>query len=336
MNESLYGRKWELKIECKPESNSKADMLILGQDGITAEGGLRCTFDIDYYAGINNGGFPFFAEFNIFNATEETAQKVIKEGSRVYFSAGYSKGNYGLIFGGTVFQSYLTRENVVDRKLTILCADGEKLFRDSLVSLTLNKEYTDMSLLNATAAYGKSPISVGRISSQISEVKKPRGTTLFGTKGEVIRTIVRSNNAQTFTTNDELQVVKLTDKPKDFAIAVNYETGLVGAPQQIDKGVAFRSLLNPLLVLSNPLRQVKLDMSGINFVQQKIVFGQFSFKPLPSDGYFLVIGVRHIGDTRGNEWYTDVAGCSLGGLIPLQLETMTLPEMLNSPDFNPR
>ena len=32
-----------------------------------------------------------------------------------------------------------------------------------------------------------------------------------------------------------------------------------------------------------------------------------------------MIGVEHIGDTRGNDWYTDVIGVSALGKVPAQL-----------------
>lgn len=323
MNRSLYGRKWEMRILC-----NDGEELILGQDGFTGLESLKVSFEINYpgYEGW------YISEFSLWNPTKETEKKIIKEGAQVFFYAGYKDGNYGQIFGGSVFQALYVREDVTDYKLTLLCIDGERLFRDNISSFTLNKDYTDQTLLNAIAARARTPIKVGKISSQVDNTPKPRGVTYWAPPSVGIREVSRGNRAQFFVVNDQLNIMKPTDTPQGDEIVINPASGLIGTPEQIDYGVNFRVLLNPSLILANPPRWVKLDMSEINIKQQRAVPGQTIVPILPKDGYFKIGGVRHRGDTRGNDWYTDVVGYSLTGKAGLQL---TVPEMLKDPSGNP-
>jgi hypothetical protein len=83
-------------------------------------------------------------------------------------------------------------------------------------------------------------------------------------------------------------------------------------------------------MITEPIQWVKLDMSSISVKQQKAVVGQTPPPILPRDGLFKVGGVKHIGDTRGDDWYTDVVGYSIAGSrTGLQL---TVPTMY--PDVN--
>ena len=324
IDKSLYGRKWELSVVC-----DDGTMLTLGKNGIDGPESLKCTFEINYpgYEGW------YFSEFNIWNPTPDTERKIIREGAEVHFSAGYSEGRYGKIFGGKVFQSLFTRENVTDYKLTLLCMDGARLFKDNFVSLIMAKEYREQTLLNEIAARAISPIEVGHITEGINVCEKPRGAVFFGSPMTPVREIARSNAAQIFMVNDQLQMARLEDLPQGAFFDIKPSTGLIGTPEQTDFGINFRTLLNPDLILTNPPRWVKLDLSGINVKQKKAVIGQARIPLLPNDGYFKVGGIRHSGDTRGNEWYTDVIGYSLTGKAPLQL--FMTPEMLQNPKYDP-
>lgn len=327
MDSSLYGRKWEMKITC-----TDGDTLTLGNDGFSGTESLKVTFDINYprYEAL------YLATFEIWNPTVETERKIIMEGAEVEFSAGYSQGNYGLIFKGSVFQPLFTRERVVDYKLTLMCVDGHLLYKDNFASFTLRKEYHDMTLINELAARSKNPIPVNRISSEIDQTKKPRGVVVFSAPSNKLREITRSNGAQSFVVNNQLNIEKTKNQEiEGQEIVINPQTGLIGTPQQVDYGIEFKTLLNPNLVLAYPAKWVKLDLSEVTVQLQRSNGPSPNNAPvpiIPAEGNFLVASVRHHGDTRGNDWYTDVVGYSLAGKMDLRLIT---PEMLQGKASNP-
>lgn len=308
MDKSLYGRRWQLQI-----LHDDGVLMTVGQNGFTGQESLKCTFEVNYpgYEGW------YFSEFVIWNPSNEFAKKIIEEGNEVYFSAGYSEGRYRRIFSGKIFQALWTRENVTDYKLTLWCMDGERLFRDNFSAFTIAKGYRDQTLINMIASRAVSPLKVGVISSGIRDIAMPRAATIFAQPSTPLREVVRTNSAQMFMSEDTLQIAKVTDEPDGDAIDINPQSGLIGTPQQIDYGITFRVLLNPDLIIANPPKWVRLDLSEINVKQQKATPGQNIVPPLPKDGFFQVGGVKHSGDTRGNEWYTDVIGYSKTGKQPV-------------------
>lgn len=329
MDNSLYGRKWELSVQC-----SDGTFLTVGNDGISGVESLKCTFQINYpgYEGW------YFSEFNIWNPMPSTSLKIIEEGAQVFFSAGYGRGKYGQIFGGRVFQAFSTRENVTDYKLTLLCVDGSKLFKDNFTAFSRTAGYTYSSLLNDVAQYSQSPISMGQISNYIKDIQFPRGVTVFGSPSAIGREVCRSNNLQMFMKDDKWQFTHLSDIPEGTALEIDPSSGLIGTPEQTDYGISFRTLLDPTLQIANPPKWVKIDLSKINVKQQRAVIGKdlvgvLQLETSPWNGYFKVGGVVHSGDTRGQEWYTDVVGYSFAGKKPLQLEP-TVPGITKNPRYD--
>jgi hypothetical protein len=62
---------------------------------------------------------------------------------------------------------------------------------------------------------------------------------------------------------------------------------------------------------------VKLDQTLIR--QEKIRRGILQTR-LDEDGLYRVAGVMHIGDTRGNEWYTEVVAVGFMGKLAATLD----------------
>jgi hypothetical protein len=85
---------------------------------------------------------------------------------------------------------------------------------------------------------------------------------------------------------------------------------LIGTPVQTLYGVSFRVLLDPRVQTKKPLMTVKIDTSQILFLKRQI--GQ-NPRILDSGGVYVVVATRHIGDSRGNTWETQIDGISRSG-----------------------
>jgi len=306
MGTSMYGRYWKLDIKCADGAT-----FTLKADGFKTGEMLKCTFDINYpgYDGW------FVSEFNIWNTNYETQKKIIESGAEVYFSAGYSDGRQGQIFGGDVFQVMYTRENVTDNRLTLVCVDGSRLYSENFTLFTLGQEYTEATLTNAVASRAIKPVEVNseELPPEMDEIKFPRGRTVFGSPSTVVREVTRNARGCFYMDKGQLNIFLPTDEPGDEIVDVNPESGLIGTPIQIENGIRFRTLLNPFITLSNPPKWVKVDLSKVTIQQQRAQIGKDLISKLPKDGYFQIGGIRHTGDSRGNDWYTDVVGYSLAG-----------------------
>jgi len=98
--------------------------------------------------------------------------------------------------------------------------------------------------------------------------------------------------------------------------------GLVDTPQQTQDGITFTCLLNPAIKVFSPEPMlVKIDNKIIR--QMAIQYNSVGFSRLDEDGIYRVIGVTHIGATRGNDWYTVVVGVnqSMEGTLATQYKT---------------
>jgi hypothetical protein len=155
------------------------------------------------------------------------------------------------------------------------------------------------------------------VSSALAGKKMPRGGVLFGNPDKYLTKIANNNNMQWWFGLNGLNLGKSDEdvptQSVDFVYTPN--TGIIGVPQQTQYGVDFRVLLDPRIRIQRPLPVVKIDNSTIR--QQKLQIGEY-LNILDQDGEYIVIAARHFGDTRGNEWYTDITGLtSTGGKLAM-------------------
>ncbi len=313
-NNPLYGRRWSIGVGKKE---------ILGEMGLAwdisdsdwSNEALRCTFSIE--KAFNH--VPWYADLTIWNLAGDTERAIIDSvnlGSTVVIEAGYQSGNYGTIWDGEIFQPLFDREDGTDFKLTLHCMNGLGIMISNFCAKTLTKGHDYAGILKEIAKSSRNPIPVGSISQSLHSQKLPRGKVIFGEPKKYIRQMTQDKNCQWFFGEEGLSVFNINEPlpHEDKATVVSPKTGLIGTPQQTQGGIIIRTLLNPLLIIRNPAMVVKVDNSVIR--QTKIDVGQL-VSPLDQDGYYKIIKVRHIGDTRGNDWYTEITCVSLLWPVPL-------------------
>ncbi len=310
MSNYLYGRKFRVYIADK--ENNAWDV-----------SHLRCTFSIEKKArAVSN-----YAEINIYNLTNENETDIIKEGMRIIVEAGYDgfidtetgekteTKQYGKIFDGDIVQFIRSREDNINYVLTLICLDGDSFLNNNILKATLNAGVSQRQIVEHIAAYSKIPTEIGRITPELSTKALPRGKVFFGMPKDYLGNIARDNAASLWVDDGQIYIAKATDIAPGEALVLTPKTGLIGTPQQMQDGVSFRCLLNPAVKLQT---MIKLDNTMIR--QAKYQIGQIASK-LDDDGQYQVYRLQHIGDTRGDEWYTDIIGVSRYGIAPLMLAT---------------
>lgn len=323
---SQYGRKWSVLIVLRSGETIEINQMQFEPEG------LKVTFDINY-PGIKAW---YFSEIVLWNLSAETSNDILTGpvyGAQIYLSAGYQNGKYGQIFGGYIFQTLFERQNVTDYKLTIRAIDGNKIFSENFLSFTLKAEYTAMTLFNNAISNAQTQIQAGKISDVVknNNTQSYRGITVFKTTRDFMEEFSKNTGSQAFVIDDKLNITTSSDgdENKEMAIVKSPDSGLIGTPVQIDYGVSFKCLLDSDIKLAAPPNWIKLDMSLVRL--QAIEIGTMS-TILDEDMILKIGGVRHIGDTRGNDWYTEVIGYTIGGKTPPQLfENLKASEMLPIP-----
>lgn len=253
-------------------------------------------------------------------------------GDFVTLSAGYKFGKSGkfdpnanVLWQGNVLQPMWTQENVVDYKVTIRCLLG--LMQDALQNVNVSAQSsaqsgsTPLDAINLMAS-GKFDVNFdAEAEKRLSATKFPRGQTYFGRPFELIAQIAKANNLQTWISHNGLQVRSLnfdSSTVPDFAYAPPGFTGnftpngtktgvikktILGVPVQTQNGVTFRVLLDAMpkigdivqIPTSIAINQFPLQVGSYPAIQD-------------SAGLYVIGGLRHVGDTRGPDWYTEISG----------------------------
>lgn len=262
---------------------------------------------------------PNTADIRVYNVSAETARKSqLKEFGRVVLQAGYA-GNYGVIFDGTIKQVRRGRESQTDTYLDITAADGDSAYNWSVINMSLAAGSTAQDHLKAAvqAMEGRG-VTMGD-SGTLSTNKLPRGKVMFGLTREVLDNLGRTQDVSWSIQDGKMTLIPNTAYLPGDAIVVNYQTGMVGLPEQTQNGVNVRMLLNPsvkigrLLKLDNAsIQQYRYGVSLYDQANNDIIHNQIA---LSADGVYKTMIADHFGDTRGNEWYTDVICVSVDATV---------------------
>ena len=299
---------------------------------------LRMTFDV--LQAMNTEPL-WYADISVYNMDSQLAQSIAVNATWATLKAGFqspSSPNYmATIWDGPVFQVIYTRENVVDQKLTLHCvAIPGKL--GEIVSFSMGGPLASQQQLAARMISENNlpPIGVqygtqGAVAARrMNATVYPRGNTVFGKVSQFMMQMADSNFLQTWNDGKQTYISEVTDTntgavtaTPDLVYSPAFPPGgtenasglpdgtnqsIVGTPQQIQQGVEFTVLLDPRLKVGIPPLLVQLVRTNIAMLM-RTPRGELP-TALASNLTFFVGQVRHMGDTRGNDWYTEVIGWS--------------------------
>jgi len=321
----LFGRNWELTVKgpINTASNTQ-DVIVLSSSTFTQA--LRVTFDI------RTVWFQWYwtADIQIWNPNEQvanfllsqgntssnTAQPTtpaaggapIQQGMEVILKAGYA--NPGIIWDGFVLQPMFDRINQTDFVITLHCIVGLDENSRNTLGMVFKAQTDQLEIVKQMAASCYHPLSAGFVAPGLAGKTFSRAKVVFGKPGKYFTEMARSNNMQWWLSQKGL--FNVGDLSKNFPSTARYTftptTGIVGTPQQTQFGVNCRLLLNPNVVVTNPPMAIKIDNTVIQQLQKNVGDLPSATSILSQSGTYVVVGARYTGDTRGNDWYTDVTG----------------------------
>jgi hypothetical protein len=224
-----------------------------------------------------------------------------------------------------VFQPTFVRENVTDYKLTLHCILG---LLQATSGQIMNVAYAGTTQTEAVLGMIKSlGLTSDYISPNISTKVLPRDKFIFGNAQDYFNGIAKDNDMVWFlaqrglgdSATGGISFGALSDgigsdtKP---GFIYTPTTGLLGTPVQTQYGVDFSVLLDPRIKAQLPLLSVGIDQAIIQQFQTQP--GTVAW-PLQLTGTYVVVDVRHRGDSRGDLWQTDITGCVIQGDVLRQL-----------------
>lgn len=253
---------------------------------------------------------PQFSTIVIYNLSPESENTIIQEGYRVTLEAGYEGSQYGLIFDGNVVQAIRNKEDGTTYTLTLVAADSDRWMSYSISNFSMVRGQNNRTVLEALASKATVPTQLGSISDNLSTSTLTRGKVIFGLTRDYIRQIGKSEIGTPYIENGKINLVKANDIPDGQILDISPDSGLIGVPEQQDYGVTIRCLMNPQIKLNSLVHVDNTLVRAQQFDQGQQIYA------LDRDGIYRVIQLTYMGDTRGNDWYTEVETVTQAGVIP--------------------
>lgn len=248
---------------------------------------------------------PNTAEIRVYNVAETTVARIRKEFSRVVLQAGYET-NLGVIFDGNIKQVRFGRENGTDTYIDIAAGDGDDAYNYAVVNTTLAAGASQRDQINAAASpmseRGVKPGYIG----ETGETKLARGKVMYGMARDYMRQSAEASDTTWSIQDGKLQFVPNTGVLPNQAVVLNSKTGLVGQPEQTNDGIKARCLLNPMLKIGGKVQINEKDVAQAKLADTSKDAQANKPADIAADGFYRLLVVEHSGDTRGNDWYSDL------------------------------
>lgn len=295
----FFHRKWSLKIQA--------------DDGITpAPGFVRALdfsdFDMEFSVKKTILSTPNTCKVTVYNMNDDhrKAFQSLKE-NYIELSAGYVKGNFGVIYRGELRSAYSVKVKQ-DWVTTIETADGAGAMAAASVNAAVPPNASGANVLDTL---GK---ALGFKSEDLDKIKARFGDRfnkqLFGSRGGILNgnaavnmnELCRQTGTQWSVQDGKLQINKIDTPVDGIAYVLDSKHGLIGSPAIEAKGkpnkqahvlskkelglhlVTATSLLNPALV---PGGKVNIDSRHVT-------------------GTYRIVEVEHTGTTHGTPWYSKI------------------------------
>ena len=284
---------------------------------------LKITFQV-LQANIQS---PNICEARVYNLSDQTVKKIRQGGefTKVTLKVGYQEDNsLTQLFSGTIKQTRSGRLNATDTFLDIFGTDADRPYNQATVNKTIAAGY---SLSDLHLALGSSfqalGATVGTVPGDLSAQVFPRGRVLYGMTKDHARDFANTTESDWSLQDGSFVVIPKTGVTTQDAIVLTAFTGMIGIPQQTENGISVRCLLNPKLRYG---ARLKIDNKSV--IEQKAQLGDFALNPqldpntgknlyLDWDGVYKVVWVNHAGDTRDNQWYSDITCIATNAMVPL-------------------
>lgn len=277
---------------------------------------LRITFEVTK----TDNETPNHAQIKIYNLNKDTENQIINEFTRITLQAGYEE-NFGVIFDGEIVQSKRGRDNGVDSYVVVDASDGDSAYNYAIINTTLSAGSSQNDYINAVV----SSMGIDKGYTAPSNKTLPRAKVMYGSARNIIRKSAQTNGQNWNIQNGKLQLLGKADVLPYQGIYLNSKSGLIGGAEQSTKGIKAKALLNPMLHIGAKVIINEEDVALASKLPKQtdptknpLVDGNDPAKLalIAKDGAYKIIGANFIGDTRGNDWYSDIVCIDIDETAP--------------------
>jgi hypothetical protein len=272
---------------------------------------------------------PNTATIRIFNLSPENDAKIRGEYDDAQLLAGYGVADQEL-FRGNIHHAYRYKDGA-DWITELSCGDGDKDYQQTVIAQTLAAGHVSMDWVKVIGdAFAKNGgTKLGTILLKGSP--RTRGRTFVGNASKLLNEIAALSDAHWSIQDGLLHIIGVDTTLPWEAVRLASDTGLLGAPEVTDKGIAFKCLLNPALKIYGKVwldnNNLRLKSDREHVTAKGKVKGKLA--RLDPDGVYKVFKLNFKGDTRGTDWVTEGQCIGLDEKIP----RTTQPVMTASSDM---
>ncbi len=297
---------------------------------------FRCVFTVlrgDYQT-------PNTCDVRIYNLSTSTTNLIKgQEFTRLSIAAGYP-GNSAQIFTGSITQVRSGRQDQKDSWVDITAADGDKAYNFAYVAqpVPAGSQPGTVADLLLGAMQRVDPTVTGATQPTWDKNGYIRGRVLNGPVRHEARQFARTKQCAWSLQDNALTWIPLGAYiPSGEVPVISPTTGLIGVPEQTTQGLRVRTLLNPVFKIgtrikldSNAINQYRYSTSPADLANNQATKLQIS---TAADGIYYVMVANHHGDSRGNDWYTDLMCLAVNATVTNQYTAQQLVAI--NPAVNP-
>jgi hypothetical protein len=280
---------------------------------------------------VKRGDFqtPNSLDARVFNLSDKTAKLISgTEFTQVMLSAGYQfpgeTGNVGVLFRGTIKQFRQGRINQKDSYVDITAADGDEAYNFAPIFVSIpggnNQGQIAQQIQSALAAQGiNQKITMGYMPN-LPPNNLVRGKVLYGMARDEARDFAWANSCKWSIQDGAFTLIPYTSYIAGGAVPlISVATGLLGVPEQTQAGINIKTLLNPnikigqLIQLDSQINQFRL---GLDLPSQATNPLLATSTVTNQQGLYYVMVANHVGDTRGQDWYSDLVCLAIDATVP--------------------
>ena len=228
---------------------------------------------------------------------------------------------YGVLFAGTVVQKNIGRESNVDSYMELVCHGGDLAMVAAVNNRTLAAGWQQKDAWGVSAlAMAEQALGFGTVGgtpspapSNLPQTHAPRGKSMFGKSANHLHNMGRDNGFDWWLEAGILQSTPWTEVAPQLAIELNATSGMIGTPTVTSYGIVIKALVNANFRITGRVQIVPIAGLPMGVVPATIspelgavpIEAIFDKSVSPS-GSYKIMGIRHIGDTRGNDWYSEL------------------------------
>lgn len=253
-------------------------------------GGTRDTLRFTFKIERSTSKEPNTAQISIWNLNQQTRALLQELELQTVLEAGYV-GSRAVIFSGQLEYGSPGRDGT-DWITTLQSADGGKQISQARVNLSFGAGTgvgTVLLCLAEELGLGLGNVAekakAGSLRGAVTEYLN--GIALNGKAYDELEKIAKQMGLGLSVQDGQVQLLAPLETLRGDAVLLTKRTGLIGSPEVGEKGrVRARSLLQPDLI---PGRRVRIESEQVT-------------------GFFKVMRSTFIGDTWGQDWYSDIEG----------------------------